>query len=164
MAQDNDRATTAGVEPPLGVVQASVDDKGRLKLPERFQSYLEACGVTRLFITTLDLRQARLYPMELWLANQNLLQSAKENAAAAERMAFLAKTHGGESGVDANGRLLLPAPLREALELEQKQPVWLDVYKGRINLMTRRVYEERMAASKTHMAGDLAVLEEMGLA
>lgn len=164
MAETNDNTATTGVEPPLGVVQASVDDKGRLKLPERFQAYLEACGVTRVFITTLDLRQARIYPMALWLANQNLLEAARENAAAAERLAFLAKVHGGEASVDANGRLLLPGPLREVLDLGGRQPVWLDVHKGRVNLTTRKVYEERMAASKTHMAGDLAALEEMGLA
>ena len=150
-------------EPPLGVVQASVDDKGRLKLPEKFQAYLEASGVKRLFITTMDLRQARIYPMELWLANQKIFQSARERSSEAERLAFLAKVHGGEADVDANGRVLLPAPLREALELDSKQAVWLDVYKGRINLVTRKVFDERMAAAKTHMASDLAALEELGL-
>jgi DNA-binding transcriptional regulator/RsmH inhibitor MraZ len=159
----NERQIDSGAEPPLGVVQASVDDKGRLKLPERFQSYLQACGVKRVFITSLDRRQARIYPMEQWLANQKVFESARQSAGAAGRLAYLAKVYGGESDIDGNGRVLLPPALRQELELDQKQPVWLDVFGGRINVVTKKVFDEVMAAAKANNTDDLKAMEELGL-
>jgi len=58
--------------------------------------------------------------------------------------------------------VLLPAKLREALDLE-KQPVWLDVYHGRINVVTKQVHEERMQLAKANMSEDLKTLEKLGL-
>lgn len=153
---------TATAEPPHSIVQASVDEKGRLKLPAEFLEYLEALKVTKVFITTLDQRQARIYPIEVWKVNEALFQSSGENAAAAERLAFLAKVYGGDAEIDKSGRVLLPAKLREVLNLE-KQPVWLDVYHGRINVVTRKIYDERMQLAQANQSEDLKMLEKMGL-
>ena len=156
----NNNLVTA--EPPHSIVQASVDEKGRLKLPVEFLEYLEALNVTKVFITTFDLRLARIYPMRVWEVNKALLQNAGENAAAAERLAFLAKAYGGDAEIDKSGRVLLPAKLREALNLE-KQPVWLDEFQGRINVVTRQVHDERMQLAKANMSEDLKTLEKLGL-
>jgi len=156
----NNNLVTA--EPPHSIAQASVDEKGRLKLPAEFLEYLEALKVTRVFITTFDLRQARIYPIAVWKVNEALFQSAGENAAAAERLAFLAKVYGGDAEIDKAGRVLLPAKLRETLGLE-KQPVWLDEYHGRINVVTKKIYDERMQLAQASMAEDLKTLEKLGL-
>src|SRR5215475_2354448 len=144
-------------EPPHSVAQASVDDKGRLKLPSEFLEYLKAIEATRVFITTFDLRLGRIYPLAVWKRNEELFYNAGENSAAAERLAFLAQVYGGDAEIDSGGRVLLPAKLREALALE-KQPVWLDVYNGRINLVTKKVYEERMQLAMASMSDDLKTL------
>src|SRR4029077_17535746 len=94
---------------PHSIAQASVDEKGRLKLPAEFVEYLESIKVTKVFITTFDLRQARIYPMSVWKVNEALFENSGENAAAAERLAFLAKVYGGDAGIDKSGRVLLPA-------------------------------------------------------
>src|SRR6266446_6078388 len=149
-------------EPPHSIAQASVDDKGRLKLPEKLLEYLETIKVTQVFITTFDLRLARIYPLPVWKLNEQLFYNAGENAAAAERLAFLAKVYGGDAEIDKSGRVLLPAKLREVLDLE-KQPVWLDVYHGRINVVSKKIYEERMQLAQANMPDDLKTLEKMGL-
>jgi MraZ protein len=149
-------------EPPHSIAQASVDEKGRLKLPAEFLEYLEALKVTKVFITTFDLRQARIYPMRVWDVNVALFQSSGENAAAAERLAFLAKVYGGDAEIDKSGRVLLPAKLREALGLE-KQPVWIDEYHGRINVVSKKIYDERMQLAQANMSDDLKTLEKLGL-
>lgn len=156
-----DEKIVAGAEPPHSIAQASVDDKGRLKLPAEFLEYLEAIGVAKVFITTVDRRLARIYPLSVWKRNENLFDNAGENAAAAERLAFLAKVYGGDAEIDKSGRVLLPAKLREELGLE-KQPVWLDFYNGRINIVTKQVYEERMQLSLASMTDDLKTLEKIG--
>jgi len=58
--------------------------------------------------------------------------------------------------------VLLPAKLREALNLE-KQPVWLDEFQGRINVVTKQVHDERMQLAKANMSEDLKTLEKLGL-
>ena len=147
-------------EPPHSIAQASVDEKGRLKLPAEFLEYLEALKVTKVFITTFDQRQARIYPIAVWKVNEALFEDSADPAA--ERLALLAKAYGGDAEIDKSGRVLLPAKLREVLDLE-KQPVWLDVYHGRINVVTRQVHDERMQLAKASMSEDLKALEKMGL-
>jgi len=159
MAEYNNLVTA---EPPHSIAQASVDEKGRLKLPADFLEYLEALKVTKVFITTLDQRQARIYPIAVWKVNEALFENSADNAGAAERLALLAKAFGGDAEIDKSGRVLLPAKLREALDLE-KQPVWLDVYHGRINVVSKKVHDERMQLAQASMSEDLKTLEKMGL-
>ena len=73
-------------EPPHSIAQASVDDKGRLKLPAEFVTYLKAVDGVKVFITTLDFRQVRIYPLPVWKRNASLFDDAAENAGAAERV------------------------------------------------------------------------------
>jgi MraZ protein len=147
-------------EPPHSIAQASVDEKGRLKLPAEFLEYLEALKVTKVFITTFDQRQARIYPIAVWKVNEALFENSAD--AAAERLALLAKAFGGDAEIDKSGRVLLPAKLREILDLE-KQPVWLDVYHGRINVVSKKIHDERMQLAQASMSEDLKTLEKMGL-
>jgi MraZ protein len=62
----------APVEPPRGTYQARVDEKGRLKLPAVFQQYLTDLGETKVFVTSLDVRIARIYPISVWKENEIL--------------------------------------------------------------------------------------------
>ena len=159
MAEYNNLAMA---EPPHSIAQASVDEKGRLKLPSEFLEYLEALKVTKVFITTFDQRQARIYPIEVWKVNEALFENSGDHAGAAERLALLAKAYGGDAEIDKSGRVLLPAKLREALGLE-KQPVCLDVYHGRINVVSKKIHDERMQLAQASMSEDLKTLEKLGL-
>ena len=153
---------SARFEPPRAVIQASVDEKGRLKLPSEFQTYLEAIGVTRVFITTLDRRMARIYSPAVWKVNEQLFSNAGANSGAAARMAFRARVYGGESDIDKSGRVLVPAKLREELNLE-KQPVWLEAHNDGINVMNKAVYDARLRESDENGASDFDVLSSVGL-
>lgn len=153
---------SALLEPPRAVIQASVDEKGRLKLPSEFQAYLEGAGVTRVFITTLDRRMARIYAPAVWKVNEELFRNAGPNAAAAARVAFRARVYGGESDIDKSGRVLMPAKLREELNLE-KQPVWLEAHNDGINVMNRSVFDARLQESDSNGAADLDALTSVGL-
>lgn len=153
---------SAHFEPPKAVIQASVDDKGRLKLPSEFQEYLEAIGVTRVFLTTLDRRMARIYSPAVWKVNEELFRNAGANAGAAARMAFRARVYGGESDIDKSGRVLVPAKLREELNLE-KQPVWLEAHNDGINVMNKAVYDARLQEADANGAADFETLSAAGL-
>jgi MraZ protein len=148
-------------EPPHSIAQASVDDKGRLKLPAEFTEYLEKAGIVKVFITTVDFRQVRIYPLPVWQRNENLFDNAGENSGPAERLARLAKHYGGDAEVDKSGRVLLPALLRQEMGLE-KQAVCVDAYGGRINVVSKKIHDELLQVAKSSLAGDLKTLEKLG--
>ena len=50
-----------------------------------------------------------------------------------------------------------------AAPIEDGQIIRLDVYNGRINLMTKKVHDERMQLATANMADDLRTLEKLGL-
>jgi MraZ protein len=150
------------VEPPHSIAQARVDDKGRLKLPSEFLEYLKKLGVDNVFITTLDMEQGRIYPISVWKSNENLFANAGDLAENAEDVAYIAKYYGGDSGIDAQGRILLPTELRRKLNAES-QPVWLDVYNGRINFVTKNVHEARLHRAQANLPEKVKSLDKKGL-
>jgi len=150
------------VEAPLGISQARCDDKGRLKLPANFVEYLKALKVDRVFITTLDMKLARIYPKRLWESNRNFFGNAGENAKIAQDVAFIANLFGAESEIDAQGRVLVPTELRRKLEVESA-PVWMEFFNDRINVYPKRAYEERMQRALVELENKVELLETRGL-
>lgn len=148
-------------EPPAGIFDAKCDEKGRLKLPVRFAAYLKANDVGRVFITTIDLRIARIYPEKVWQINQNLFNQPGDDADAAEDLAFIANLYGDFSTMDEHGRVLIPTELRRKLELE-KQTVWLDVFRGHINVYPKKIYDERMQRALVGLADKAKAVERKG--
>jgi MraZ protein len=151
----------APVEPPRGTYQARVDEKGRLKLPAVFQQYLTDLGETKVFVTSLDVRIARIYPISVWKENEILFEAASDDPEAVEDVAFIANDLGADSDIDSQGRVLVPTELRRMLGIEN-QPVWLDCYKGRINVYGKDVYEQRKARALTNSGDKLKALERLG--
>ena len=157
------------VQVPLGIYPARVDERGRLKLPTDFQGVLKEelqseGSEQRLFITSLDLRTIRLYPLSVWKFNENLLQEETDDPQEAADLAFLAKDMGGAAEIDSQGRVLLPAPLRELLKLDQEPvPVHLEYYKGRVSVLTEEVYQAQRARARENAAEKLARMEKRGL-
>jgi len=164
---DGDVRPTPVVTPPLGIYPARVDEKGRLKLPADFQQYLnsvftEDASERRVFITSLDLRTVRIYPLSLWKSNETLLETETDDPEAASDLAFLANELGGSSELDSQGRVLVPSELRKMLNLES-QPVHLNCYKGRISVLTEEVFKEKQAKARENVLEKLNRLEKKGL-
>ncbi len=148
-------------EPPLGIFTAKCDEKGRLKLPAEFVAYLKSLEVETVFITTVDMKIARIYPKRTWERNQNLFENAGDDAEIAEDVAFIANLYGGSSEIDGNGRILVPTDLRRKLELES-QTVWLDYYNGGINAFGKKVYDERMQRATVNLTDKVKALRKKG--
>ncbi len=161
MDQNNATSNFNRVDSPQAILSARVDEKGRLDLPGALISYLEAAAITKVFITTTDMRTGRIYPMEIWKHNEKVFLEQRGKPGM-KRLAFLSRVHGDAGAVDKSGRLLLPAKLREALHLNQRQTVWLEVHNGVINILTQSVYEENYREAVANNAADLQTAEELG--
>lgn len=149
-------------EPPRGSFQVKVDDRGRLKLPAPFHKYLIRQGDEKVFVTTLDRKMVRIYPLSVWKWNEGLLTSYSGNPRAAQDVSLIANHYGADSGVDELGRILLPDLLRRELNLE-KQSVWLEHSRGRFNLYTDQNYQERLGQAMEGLGEKIDQLERSGL-
>ncbi len=139
-----------------------LDDKGRIKLPAAFQEYLSGLSEKRLFVTSLDGLTAQVYPLDIWRANEKFFESYTEDPEAASAAAFVAADLGAEAQMDNQGRIVFPAELRRELGIEN-QPVRVFAYKGRIEVLSERIYEERKRAAYRSAAENLRKLEKAGL-
>ena len=139
-----------------------LDEKGRLKLPAEFQHFLNLLPEKKLFVTSLDRRIAQIYPMPAWRENEKFFDAYRDDPRIARNVAFNAADLGAESEMDAQGRILFPPELRRELGIEN-QPVRLFAYRGRIEVLSEKIYEERKKEASQTAADDVAKLEAAGL-
>ena len=154
--------TPLTVDPPRGTLSGRVDEKGRLKLPAAVVQYLESLGERKVFITTLNVSTALIYPISVWRDTENMLQESGDDADLRADVAFVANHYGEDAEVDGQGRVLMPTTLRRELELE-KDDVHLLCYKQRIEVFGSKVYEERLTKARTDLTEKVSALAKKGV-
>lgn len=100
-----------------GNYPARVDDKGRLKIPSGFLQLLETNYGSEVFVTSLTGENARVYPMDIWTEIERKLADIPNSHPS--KMRFLDRVHffGQATGLDRQGRLLIPTTLRESAQM-----------------------------------------------
>lgn len=139
-----------------------LDEKGRLKLPAPFQQYFAALPEKKLFVTSLDRRIAQIYPIAVWRENEKFFESFRDNPQAAQDVAFNAADLGADADADAQGRVLFNPELRRELDLES-QGLHMYAYKGRVQILTEALYQERRQRASRAATENVDVLERAGL-
>jgi MraZ protein len=150
------------VEPPRGMYPGRLDDKGRVKLPVTFQQYFSALREKTLFVTSLDRRIAQIYPIAVWRDNEKVFETYRENPRVARSVAFNAADLGAETEMDSQGRVLLSPELRRELGIENSA-VRLFAYRGRVEILSEKIYEERKAQAAQVTEEQFSKLEAAGL-
>jgi len=97
-----------------GNAPARIDDKGRLKVPTAFRSLLESKYGRELFLTSLTGEYVRVYPMPVWLENEQKLSGVPSTNPAKLRYLDRVNYYGQVSELDTQGRVLIPVRLRDA--------------------------------------------------
>ena len=103
-----------------GIQTGRVDEKGRLKLPALVRQKLEEqYRDANIFITSLDGARAKLFPLREWEAVEARLsekspEGKESDGAVKDKILFQANRFGAEETLDNQGRILVPAVLREA--------------------------------------------------
>ena len=95
-----------------------VDEKGRLKIPASFKREIDEKFDARFYITSLDGRIAKLYPLQVWEEIEAKLEKKPDLDPAKELFLERTNYYGQEVEMDAQGRVLLPALLRDSAELK----------------------------------------------
>ena len=102
------------VEPAvlMGHSPAKVDDKGRLKIPAGFRKVIEEKYGDDCFITSTDGERALIYPMPVWYDFQGRLSKVPSTSQAKVKLLERVNYYGQTGTIDAQGRVLVPAVLR----------------------------------------------------
>ncbi len=147
--------------PPRGFFPASVDDRGRIKLPVDFQHFLDGTGDEMLYATSTDGAIARLYPISVWKENEKYLELlSNEDPAAADSLTFITQHYGAETKMDSQGRVTLPTDLRRELKIEGE--VRVGCVLGAINIYNREKYQEFLDNSRAALAASLTTARTKG--
>ena len=97
----------------MGHAPATVDDKGRLKVPANFRKIIEEKYGRDVFITLMDGERALVYPMPVWFDFQGRLSRVPSTSVAKSKLLERVNYFGQVSAIDAQGRVLVPQVLRE---------------------------------------------------
>ena len=96
----------------MGHSPATIDDKGRLKVPANFRKVIEDRYGRDCFITSTDGDRATIYPMPVWEDFQARLAKVPSTSMAKAKLLERVNYFGQVSSIDAQGRLLVPNVLR----------------------------------------------------
>ena len=90
-----------------------IDEKGRLKVPTIFRAVIQDQHGPDVFVTSVTGESVRIYPMPSWLEIERKLTQMPGNHPA--RLKFLDRVNyfGQASELDAQGRVVIPAHLRD---------------------------------------------------
>jgi len=101
-----------------GNYPARVDEKGRLKVPAPFKGELEQDYGRQFYITSLDGRSAWIYPLEEWNKIEEKLQGAPSFNETRRKFLYRTNYYGQVVEMDNQGRVLIPALLRESAAMK----------------------------------------------
>jgi MraZ protein len=122
------------VERFRGGFPATIDAKGRVKLPARLREQLEAGFGREVYVCSFFPHELRVYPLPVWeFVEEQLLSKPAMKPAVLKLIERV--NYGQLLDVDDQGRIIVPALLREMVEVDGEV-----VVSGRINhlAITRR--------------------------
>jgi len=100
-----------------GNCQAKVDEKGRLKIPAVFLDALQEFG-NQFYITSVTGESARIYPLKVWGEIEDKLSGAPSTNKAKRKFLMRTSYYGQVVELDGQGRVLVPAVLRESAQVK----------------------------------------------
>lgn len=104
-----------------GLNAVNLDSKGRMAVPSRFRPHVENDAEGKVVVTIdIDENCLLLYPLPQWVEIECRIQALPTFNPATRRIQRLLIGHATELEVDASGRILLPALLREYAGLQKR--------------------------------------------
>ena len=103
-----------------GIYISKIDKWGRVRIPKALRRTIETKYGNEVFVTTVDVRDVRIYPLSKWeLIERKMREQYEENRIiqkVMERTAFF----GLVGKIDKQGKILIHKLLREKIKLKGK--------------------------------------------
>ncbi len=101
-----------------GSFPGTIDEKSRLKIPRDFRVLIEERFGRDLFVTSVDGRCVRIYPMATWQeVEQRLGRAGVVRDPAVRRYFQRVNYYGQKTEIDNQGRVLIHQRLRESADM-----------------------------------------------
>ena len=143
-----------------GSTLATVDEQGRLKIPTVFKDILVKSYGYDYFLTSLTGDYVLVYPLTVWEAHEErLIKTASLNTS---RKRYLDRVNyfGSEVTMDKQGRILIPATLRDSAAIQSELRVLgkidhLDIWNQA--KFSRRIEDEKLTDEDLSQLADLGI-------
>ena len=139
---------------------ATVDVKGRLKIPAGFKSLLDEKYGPDFYITSLDGRCARIYPFPEWRKIEDKLAALPSMNSSKGKFLDRANYWGQTARMDGQARVLIPSQLRESAELRGE--VAVIGYLDRLDVWSIARFEEYLEQTQL-TEDDQKTLSDLGI-
>lgn len=116
-----------------GNYPATVDGKGRLKIPTAFKQQIEESYGLDFYVTSFDGQSVRIYPFPVWREIEEKLAALPQMNKSKKKFLDRANYWGQQARLDSQGRILIPSLLRESAAMRGEVAVigylnYLDVW------------------------------------
>jgi len=97
---------------------ATIDDRGRVKIPAKYLAVLEQGMGREVYLTSINGDHILFYPMKVWQEIERKIAAIPMRDPEMEEFVSRSSYWGTETEIDPKGRVLIPADLRAASKLE----------------------------------------------
>ena len=139
---------------------ATIDEKGRLKIPSAFRAHIEESWGSDFYVTSLSGESVLVYPLPIWQEIEERL--AKLPSLNPTKTKFLDRTnfYGQVTAADKSGRILIPPLLRESAQMTGEVAVL--GYLDRLEVWNHKRFFDRIMA-ESFTAEDQETLSKLGI-
>ncbi len=126
-----------------GSTVATIDEKGRLKVPTDFRRLLEERFGSDFFVTSVGGDRALLYPLPVWEEIEAKLANLPATDPTRQRYLERVNYFGAQVRLDSQGRLVVPQILRERAAIAGEVIVMAEI--DHLELWNRERFERKLA-------------------
>ena len=156
-----------GVEPLFqttccaATIRHAIDEKGRIKVPNGFRSFVETTYGPELFVTSVTGEYVRLYPMAVWIEIERKLAAVPSTNPSKLRFLDRVNFFGQAVTMDEQGRVVLPQLLRESAAMAGEVSVL--GLQNHLAVWNQRRLQERLFKKEPFTEEDGRALSEFGI-
>ncbi len=143
-----------------GSTLATIDDKGRLKVPTDFRRALEDRWGPDFFVTSVTGEKALVYPLAVWEGIEAKLATLPATDPVRQRFLERVSYFGAQLRLDGQGRLLIQPLLRERAAMAGE--VIVSAQLDHLEVWNRERFEKRLA-DHPFTDDDFRALSERGI-
>ena len=143
-----------------GSAVATIDEKGRLKVPTDFRRALEERFGPEFFITSVSGDHALIYPVPVWEEIEGRLAALPATDRVKDRYLERVSYYGQQARLDGQGRLLVPPIVRSAAGMNGE--VVVSARLDHLVVWNRERFEKRLA-ERPFTDDDFNQLAERGI-
>jgi MraZ protein len=143
-----------------GNCPATIDDKGRLKIPAAFKAILDVMHTAEFYVTSHDGQSARIYPFQEWLKLEEKLKQQPSMNKSVKKFLDRTNYYGQTARSDSQGRILIPALLRESAAMQGEVAVL--GYLNYLEVWNNQRYVEHMEKEPL-TDEDMKALSDLGI-